>query len=113
MEFGLGITTPESVIISSIAISINLGYSKVSLIGVEHSWVKEIEVDTQNRVSYTLRHFYKGDKVYPSSYTVSEFMSSQHRLFLSHEKIAQYAQFKGVKVINLTKNSLIDAYERH
>lgn len=112
MHFGLGIATPESVIISAIALSINFGFKKVFLTGVEHSWVKEIEVDSKNKVSYTLKHFYKGDKAYSSPYTMAQFMTSQYRLFSSHERIANYARFKDVEVINTTKDSLIDAYAK-
>lgn len=112
MDLGWGMTTSESVIISAIILAINLNYKEILLTGVEHSWVKELKVTMENKVTFMLRHFYKSDKRYDIAYSMAEFILSQYRLFKSHDKVAKYAKFKNVKILNTTKESLIDSYDR-
>ena len=43
---------------------------------------------------------------------VYNFFESQARLFKSHKILNEYANSKNIIIINCTKNSFIDSYER-
>jgi hypothetical protein len=103
---------PESVIIPSIFIIINMSFKNIHLFGVDHSWVTDIKVYEDNTSSFMLDHFHGKDSKQKIDRSISEFMLSQHRLFRSHEILQKYANFKKVKIINRTMNSFIDSYER-
>ena len=110
---------PESVIIASIFITINMSFKNIHLFGVDHSWVTDFKVYEDNTSSFMLDHFHEAvngnnrkDSKRKNDRSVSEFMLSQHRLFRSHEILQKYADFKKVKIINRTQNSFIDSYEK-
>jgi hypothetical protein len=112
-RLGLGLPKAESVIIAALGLAILNRPETVKLVGVEHDWIHNLRVNENNEVHYLLKHFYKEDKEYKSDLTVSGFMLSQHRLFRSHETIRYLAEKQDVKVINMTRTSLIDCYERN
>lgn len=112
-KHGLGMPIPESVIIPSIFISINQGFKKIYLFGVDHSWARYLEVDDNNNCSFLLSHFWGNDSRTHSDRGMSDFFLSQHRLFSSHEHLKKYSDYRGMKIINKTKKSLIDSYDRY
>ena len=48
---------PESVIIASIFITINMSFKNIHLFGVDHSWVTNFKVYNDNTSSFVLDHF--------------------------------------------------------
>ena len=54
----LGMPRAQTVINFAIFSAINLGYSKINLYGVDHSWTKDLSVNDQNEVCYGDRHVY-------------------------------------------------------
>ena len=112
-RLGLGLPKAESVIVAALGLAILNKPDTIKLVGVEHDWVHNLFVNEYNQVFYLLNHFYKGDKEYRSDLTMSDFMLSQHRLFKSHERIRYLSDELNVKVINMTRTSLIDCYERN
>lgn len=108
----LGMPMPQTVINATIFLAINLNYDKIHLYGVEQSWLKHLAVDNNNRVSVDLHHFYKGSDMTGENRTLSEFLLSQVAVFKSHMRLQKYAVFKGVKILNHTPGTYIDAYER-
>ncbi|MDC0280902.1 hypothetical protein OAL03_05020 [Akkermansiaceae bacterium] len=110
---------PESVIIASIFIAINMSFKNIHLFGVDHSWLTDFRVYENNTSSFTLDHFQEAvnggnrkDSKQENDRSVSDFMLSQHRLFRSHEILQRYSEFKKVKITNKTLNSFIDCYEK-
>jgi len=108
----LGMPIPESVIISGIFLAINIGYKKIDLFGVDHSWIRDFKVDASNSSSFFLAHFYGASSRTKNDRSVSQFLISQYRLFRSHEVLEHYARVNNITIINNTKDSLIDSYER-
>ena len=103
---------PESVIIASIFITINMSFKKIYLFGADHSWITDFKVYEDNTSSFTLNHFDSKDIKTNNDRSVSEFMVSQYRLFKSHEVLDEYSNFRNTKIINKTLNSFIDSYEK-
>ena len=111
---------PHNVIIPSLMIAINLKYKNIYLFGVDHSWLSEITVTDGNDVLINQKHFYDENISKPNTmnkggvgkrklYEVLEkFMLSFRGYFI----IKDYANYRKTKILNATKNSYIDAFEK-
>jgi len=126
----LGMPRPHNVLIPSIFIAINLAYQKVYLTGTDHSWLKEIVVDEDNEVLLSQKHFYdkqtlteKIEKNKPTAKPMFKGISTEKRKlhevlekfyisFRSYWTLKNYADSRKVTVLNLTKESYIDAFEK-
>lgn len=108
----------------AIYIGINLGYSLIRLYGVEHSFLNSLTVDDNNRLCNIINHFNDSSneqyelkpiiKMYSYSETckISDYLIGISNMFKSHDLLAEYAKYKHTKILNCTKGSLIDSYER-
>lgn len=108
----LGMPIPESVIIAAIFLAINTDYNVLNLFGVEHSWLKNLSVNSNNEVYVGLDHFYDASEKTDEKRKLSHFLLSQSRLFNSHLQLQDYSKYLGKHIINRTKDSFIDAYDR-
>lgn len=109
---------PQNVMIASIYCAIRLGYKKIFLYGVEHSWLKYTYVTKGNLVCLTDRHFYgKNDRpwAYPDGKPMKlfELLERLASTFKAYFELRYYADYLGdVRIINKTDNSFIDAFEK-
>jgi hypothetical protein len=109
----------QSVLITAIFVSINSGYKNILLYGVEHSFFN-ISVNEKNYIITKAEHFYKSDNSTEGTSLIdngvemkmSTFLEILHRLFKSHDLLANYAYSLKVNIINCTKNSFINSYKR-
>lgn len=115
----LGMPRPRNVLIPSIMIGIWLGYKKIYILGADHSWLKTLDVDSDNRVVSVQPHFYKEDshEVERINRTyldlkLHQVLESMTIAFASYHKINAYASKCGITVINATPGSFIDAFPR-
>lgn len=116
---GRAMPRPRNVLIPSIMIGIRLGYKEIYLTGADHSWTRTLDVDEQNRVVTVQPHFYKDDEaesrrvasVYRDIH-MHDILLSFHIAFKSYFDIERFARGEGVRVINATPGSFIDAFER-
>ncbi len=116
----LGMPRPHNVMIPSLMLSIAFGYKTIYLLGADHSWLPEISVTENNEVLINQKHFYdydtsKGqplDKRGTGKRTLPELLYKFMTAFNSYFEIRRYSDHKGVKILNATKNSYIDAFER-
>lgn len=116
----MGMPRPHNVLIPSIFLSCNLAYEKIYLLGVDHSWLKEIWVTDQNRVLLTQKHFYDEKEAKPMP--MNRAGKGERKLFEVLQKfvyafrgyivLEEYAKKNDVHIINLTPGSYIDAFER-
>lgn len=119
-RLGLGMPRPRNVLIPAIMTGIAMGYRRINILGADHSWLKTLGVDDDNRVVSIQPHFYKDNdeehrrvaSVY-SNVRLHEMLLSMHYAFRSYHEIARYARQRGVEIINSTPGSYIDAFERH
>ncbi|MBK7128950.1 MAG: hypothetical protein IPH66_06235 [Crocinitomicaceae bacterium] len=116
----LGLPRLHNVIGPSVMNMIWLNYQKIYLVGVEHSWLQQIHVDENNIAYVGQPHFYDKDAkpermngVGGVGYrALHEIIHKFYLAFKGYFEVQQYAQSKGVKIINLTEGSYIDAFPR-
>lgn len=118
----LAMPNPYNVSIMAIYVALNIGYSEVRLYGVDHSFFDLLCVNENNQLCSREAHFYDHGEAYlkpiirndnGEQWKVSDFLASSSLMFKCHELLANYATYLNVKVVNYTKESMIDSYERH
>lgn len=120
---GLGSGNWGTVVQNGILTAIQIGYRTIELYGVDHTLLDGLTVDNQNRLCRTASHYYdttpaEPKPIYynatnpPRPYTMAEYLTETAELFRGHEVLRDFAKEEGVKIINRTAGSLIDAYER-
>ncbi|MBN2165265.1 MAG: hypothetical protein JW717_03210 [Marinilabiliaceae bacterium] len=116
----LGMPRPHNVVIPSLMLLINIGYKNIFLLGVDHSWLKEISVNENNEALICQKHFYDYDhvKAKPMSHLgvrprkLHEILHKFYLTFKGYFEINEYAISRNIKIYNATDNSFIDAFER-
>lgn len=121
-ENGLSMPKVQNVLVASIFTGINLGYKEIRLYGVDHSWTKTLGVNSQNEVCAVDDHFYDKNESTFSPYwkdpetkemfKMHELLRAFAQMFESYHVLRGYADYKGVRIVNCTKESFIDAFER-
>lgn len=114
-----GMPRPRNVLIPSIMQGIAMKYKTVYVAGADHSWLKTLSVDDENRVVSIQPHFYKEAKSEEERIRVDymkvklhEILESMCIAFRTYHTIRRYADHKGVNIINITPNSYIDAFPK-
>lgn len=117
---GLAMPRAQNVLVPSIFNAINMGYKEIRIYGADHSWTENIRVDDKNRVCLTDSHFYDTEeaKMNPwlkcngEQYLMHEILRDLAWMFDSYHQIRKYADKRKCLVLNYTKKSFIDAFER-
>ncbi len=116
---GLAMPRPRNVLIPSIMLGIALGYKEIIITGADHSWIKTISVTDDNEVVSVQPHFYTDGKDEEArirheyrGYHLHQIVDSFAVAFRSYHQIARYADSSGVKILNATPGSFIDAFPR-
>ena len=117
---GLSMPITVNVLVAALFNAINIGYRRIKLYGADHSWTESIRVDEKNRLCVIDKHFYEVHEVKMTPWYLSDgsvqrismFMGNLSVAFVSYEMIRRYAEFCKCEIINYTKNSYIDAFER-
>lgn len=116
---GLAMPRPRNVLIPAIMAAIFMGYKNIYIVGADHSWMRTIDVDADNRVVSVQPHFYKEkadeqrrvDSVY-AGIPLHSVVHSFYVAFHAYHLIADYARAHGITIINSTPQSFIDAFPR-
>lgn len=116
----LGMPRPHNVLIPSLMIGINAGYSKISILGADHSWLGEISVNNKNEALVNQKHFY--DEQTSTSQPMQDYITRPRKLheilrkfylsFKGYWEINSYAEKKGIQIINSSETSMIDAFPK-
>ena len=116
---GLGMPRPRNVLIPSIMQALAMRYTTIYLAGADHSWLKTLSVDDENRVVSIQPHFYKEEKKEEERIRVDymniklhEVLDSMSIAFRTYHTIRRYADRRGAHIINITPDSYIDAFPR-
>lgn len=116
---GLGMPRPRNVLIPALMIAINAGFSEIIVVGADHTWMKTLSVTDDNEVVSIQPHFYSDGQEEQNrirheyrGYRLHTIVESFAVAFRSYHAIANFAQRKGVKIINATPGSFIDAFRR-
>ena len=124
---GLGMPRPHNVLVAALALVLMMKFRTIYITGADHSWLKEIFVTDDNRVFLSQKHFYD-DHLKSETYTAKarpmyagptkrerklhEILQKFYYSFRSYWELNEYAQTINSRVINITPNSYIDAFER-
>ncbi len=119
---GLGSANFGTVVQVGEYVALLLGYKRIELYGVDHTLIDGLCVDDKNRLCRIDRHYYDSapspepqpifQKVPHRPYTMAEYLAEVAELFRGHEVLRDYAASLGAQIVNCTKGSMIDAYER-
>lgn len=120
---GLGMPQAQTVIIAALTLMINRKFDTIYLFGADTSWHEQIRLNDQNQLLIKQIHFYDKPKdlthqpVYSDAQRQRTFsMASQflslHKVFRGYEVLRNYADYRGVQLINASAKSYIDAFER-
>ena len=115
----MGMPRPRNVLIPSLMQAISMRYNKVYLAGADHSWLKTLSVDHDNRVVSIQPHFYKEAKKEEDrikkdymNIPLHQVLESMYIAFRTYHTIRRYADHRGTEIINITPDSFIDAFPR-
>lgn len=109
----LGMPKTQTVLNAAIFCSLNIGYKRIFLYGADHTWTKDLFVNDENIVCYGDRHVYNTNlSIIKKEGRLDELLLAFSNMFKTHHLLRSYANKLGVKIINCTQNSFIDAYER-
>lgn len=94
----------------ALAIALYLGYDHIYICGIDNNYLKYLEVDSSNRLSYAVPHIQKSTRVYLDAdgfcATVGEYMYRDHKLFEDLRK------FPHSRITNLDSTSLICEFNK-
>ena len=119
---GLGSANFGTVVQVGEYVALLLGYKRIELYGVDHTLLDGLCVDdgepalphrppllrrsgSRRRSLFTRR--------FPVPYTMAEYLAEVAELFRGHEVLRDYAAALGARIVNRTRGSMIDAYERN
>lgn len=111
----------QNVSVFAIFLGMNLGYTFLRLYGVDHTFLNGITVNGDNQLCNKEVHFYDNGDVSLKPilridtglpWKISEYLMAMHLTFRGHDELAAYSRFLRVRIVNCTKDSMIDAYER-
>ena len=122
-ERGLGMPRAQTVIIAALTLMVNRKFDTIYLFGADTSWHEQIRLNDQNQLLIRQVHFYdkpadvRHEPVYSDKHRQRTFsMASQflslHKVFHGYEVLRNYADHRGVTILNASAKSYIDAFER-
>lgn len=113
----------QNVVIAAIYNLVMEGFNTIELYGVEHSWLQQIAINEQNEVCLKDYHYYDDvnaevllkpwRKIGGGVFTMHELLRTLADTFEGYHDLVTFANHIGdIKIINYTKGSFIDAFER-
>tara|TARA_Y100001958_G_C21247189_1_gene578242 strand:+ start:5313 stop:6134 length:822 start_codon:yes stop_codon:yes gene_type:complete len=121
-NFRLGMPKCQNVLIAILMICIWKNHSLINLYGSDHNWIHYLTLDKKNNLCLSNHRFFdisKEKKIKPwldqhgNNYKMDEILSKLSLMFKGYNEIAYYSKIKKIKIINKTKNSLIDAFKKN
>ena len=117
---GLNAFPPHTSPVASLYAGFLMGYREIQIFGIDSNWVKDLVVTEQNHVAVKkYDHFYGGKPMVlespdgaGSDKHMADVMKENFIIFQVYMDIAEYAREIGVKIINMTPGSFVDAFER-
>lgn len=110
-KHNFGISSSKNVLLPSILLMLNKGYKNVYLYGAEFSWTKTYAVNPENGKIYTDDvHFYDKTRIPLKKGQFKFDLSCLKESLDATDYLAEYAEYLGIKIINRTMGSFIDAF---
>lgn len=114
LQKNMGCPRPQGVVILALYVSIQMGYKEIYLHGADQNELSGISVNTYNQKIYQSKHYYDKDtnKIHIEPGTMLDEYEAQMYLYQSFYGIEKYAKDCGVKIINMSNDSLVDCFEK-
>jgi hypothetical protein len=119
---GWGMIQSQNILVCAIFQALQLGFKKIFITGADHTWHENMKVsDVDNALILNDTHFYGAKDInlstrFAQKSTVESQLAVQflslYKVFLGHQKNAQFAKDQGVRIVNISNHSNIDVYER-
>lgn len=111
----------QNVIVLGIYVSLQKGYQTIFLHGVDSDYYKSISINQQNEMVMRECHYYGSTdrnlndekQLGFTRGTLYKRLSCEAAMFRSYVDLASYADQLGIRVINASPHSMIDAFERY
>lgn len=117
---GIGMPFVGNVLIAANMLAIQMGYKRIELYGAEQSIHVQAYVNEEGYVTIGYSYFSGKNDEYIYDYAEAhgerqkyhEYMEHWVNTFKAYHAVASYAKSKNCKIINMTKESYIDAFEK-
>ena len=119
---GLASPPPQTVTNMAVFVGIQRGYQEMDLFGVDHTFLSALRINENNQLCQIYSHSYdEGEPEYKVIYRTDtnevwrcgEYIVACGNMFISHDKLEKYAKSIDCHIVNHTKCSMIDSYERY
>lgn len=117
----LGIPPAQNVLVTTLFLALRIGYTKIVMLGADHSWHETLALDDANRVCLRDRHFYDKDvgmKPFTMDgsdekiFRMDTLFHALARMFEGYWKIVDYAERQNAQIVNASSATYIDAFKR-
>lgn len=119
LKKNLGVVPVGNVMGGAIYLAINMGFKRINIYGADHSWTKDLRVNDQNQVCTIKKHFFEENEVLEpwrktnkEIFRMSEVLKMLQSHFYGYEYLNWFANSVGCKIVNKTKGSFIDSFDR-
>lgn len=120
LAFRLGVANPvyQNVLIAAIFYSLKAGHKRVYVWGAHHTWLRDVEVDSQNCVLHSVRHTESQRDGLPllnadgSPKRYHVYLKQLATVFEQYHVLQDFACRDGKRIINATAESFIDAFAK-
>jgi hypothetical protein len=116
---GRAMPAPYTVANMCIYIGLSIGYSSMEIYGLDHTFFDGLFVNEKNQLCNKYNHFYGESHIKPvidvltgKGIKISHYLFVFSQMMKSHDDLAGYAKYLKTPLINCTKNSMVDSYER-
>lgn len=120
----LAMPQSSNVTITSLFLSVNIGYKEVYLVGADHTWHENLHMGEDNVLYNKVTHFYENDtevkyvRFYKGSMPENgtqksyEFFTMWSKTFYGYFVVNDYAKKHNCQIYNASEVSFIDAFDR-
>lgn len=118
----LAMPSAVNVLIPSIYVGIQQGYSKIRLYGSDHSWLEQLRVNSANQVCVRQLHYYDNEELLKLEpwydeigklFSMNRILARFSEIFRQYEILDMYAKYQNVQIVNMCPNSYIDAFTKN
>ena len=97
---------PYSVTITAFEMAFYMGFKEIYLLGVDHSFAVEIDMNGKRHINENIASHFKEDS------DKGKYFSCKEALTIEYETCKKYADQHGIKVVNVTRGGKLEVFER-
>lgn len=104
--------------IMALYVGIQLGYKRIVLYGADLSMFKALTVNEKLEIEQGSVHFYNDQKlnltrIFRRGYDMTYEMRTWYETFSQFKLLSKYAEYENVKILNMSKESMLDCFEKY